>query len=168
MYQSTCFGAENHEKFLLSCQNPLIFRLILVVLLAGVRLNANADFDEGVAAYERGDYATALREWRPLAEQGHANARFKLGLMYTKRQGMPQDYEVAAQWYRRVGEQDVNVQCMLGFFYQMGINLQRDYKTAVQWYRRAAERGHYEAQYRLGLLYSLGKGVPQDYKTAVQ
>ena len=50
------------EKLLLSCQNALIFRLTLAMLLGGAALNANADWSKGFAAYERGDYATALRE----------------------------------------------------------------------------------------------------------
>ena len=84
-------------KKLLSCQNPLIVRLILAVLLAGAGLNANADFNEGLAALARGDYATALRAWQPLAEQGDARAQFNLGLMYRKGEGVPQDYKAAVQ-----------------------------------------------------------------------
>ena len=41
-----------------------------------------ADFDKGLAAAEAGDYATALAEWKPLAEQGYAAAQFNLGLLY--------------------------------------------------------------------------------------
>ena len=54
--------------------------------------DAEAGFDEGVAAFKRGDYATALREWRPLAEQGDADTQFNLALMYRKGEGVPQDY----------------------------------------------------------------------------
>ena len=43
-----------------------------------------AGFDEGLAAAKRGDYATALREWRPLAKQGDADAQYNLGVMYDK------------------------------------------------------------------------------------
>ena len=39
-------------------------------------------FDEGLAAARRGDYVTALREFRPLAERGDANAQYRLGSMY--------------------------------------------------------------------------------------
>ncbi len=52
-----------------------------------------------MAAYDRGDYATALREWRPLAEQGHADAQFKLGVMYFNGRGVPQDYAQAHKWF---------------------------------------------------------------------
>ena len=86
---------------LLSCQNPLLYRLILAVLLSGAGLNANADFD----AYAKGDYATALHAWQPLAEQGDARAQYNLGVMYAEGEGVPQDYKAAVQWYRRAAEQ---------------------------------------------------------------
>ncbi len=61
---------------------------LIAALCAGFTLGltapAWAGLDEGVAAYHRGDYATALREWRPLAEQGDADAEYNLGLMYSK------------------------------------------------------------------------------------
>ncbi len=67
------------------------FAVLLVVLAAP----AWAGWDEGVAAYYRGDYATALREFRVLAEQGDAKAQFSLGVMYRNGQGVTQDYAAA-------------------------------------------------------------------------
>ena len=63
-------------------------------------------FDEGVAAYDRGDYATALKEYRPLAEQGHAAAQYNLGLMYANGKGVPQDYVQAHMWFNIAAAQD--------------------------------------------------------------
>ncbi len=71
----------------------------------GLTAPAWAGFDEGIAAYDRGDYASAIREWRPLAEQGVAKAQFKLGLMYDNGRGVPQDYAEAVKWYRKAAEQ---------------------------------------------------------------
>ena len=157
------------EKLLLSCQNPLIFRLILAVLLGSAGLNANADFDEGVVAYGKGDYATALRAWQPLAEQGDAAAQYNLGLMHETGQGVPQDDKAAAQWFRRAAEQGhASAQFNLGNMYRKGQGVSQDDKAAAQWFRRAAEQGHANAQYNLGLMYHAGEGVPQDYKAAVQ
>ena len=157
------------EKLLLSCQNPLIFRLILAVLLGGAGLNANADFDEGVVAYGKGDYATALRAWQPLAEQGDAAAQYNLGLMHETGQGVPQDDKAAAQWFRRAAEQGhASAQNSLGVMYDQGKGVPQDDKAAVQWYRRAAEQGHALAQSNLGVMYDQGKGVLQDDKAAVQ
>ena len=58
-----------------------------------------ADFNKGLAAYQSGDYATALREWRPLAEQGHDYAQNNLGWMYHNGQGVPQDNVYAPMWF---------------------------------------------------------------------
>ncbi len=66
-------------------------RLILTAaLLVGMAVPpAWADFDAGVAAYDSGDYETAFREFKPLAEQGDAHAQFNLGYMYHKGEGVP-------------------------------------------------------------------------------
>ncbi len=77
---------------------------LIAALCAGFTLGltapAWAGWDEGVAAYERGDYATALRELRPLARQGDSNAQFFVGLMYEDGQGVPQDYAETLKLYR--------------------------------------------------------------------
>ncbi len=82
---------------------------IIVALCAGFTLGltapAWAGVEEGVAAYDRGDYATALREWRPLAEQGNAVAQYNLGLMYARGHGVPQDFAKALQWWSMAAEQ---------------------------------------------------------------
>lgn len=61
-------------------------------------------FDKGSEAYESGDFATALQEWRPLAEEGDARAQYNLGLMYELGQGVPQDFTETARWYRLAAE----------------------------------------------------------------
>jgi uncharacterized protein len=53
--------------------------LTLAVLLGSAGMSWSADFQEGYAAYKNGDYATALREWKPFAEQGYASAQNNLG-----------------------------------------------------------------------------------------
>lgn len=50
-------------------------------------------------------YATALREFRLLAEQGDANAQYNLGTMYDNGEGVREDDEEAAKWYRKAAEQ---------------------------------------------------------------
>ena len=82
-----------------------IICLTLAVLLGSARMSASADFQKGAAAAQRGDYSTALREWKPLAEQGNADAQNNLGLMYREGQGVPQDYKTAVKWYQRAAEQ---------------------------------------------------------------
>jgi uncharacterized protein len=90
--------------------------LMLAVGLAG-SASAGPSEDAG-AAYNKGDYATALRLVRPLAERGHATAQNNLGFMYDKGQGVPQDYAAAMGWYRKAAEQgDANAQYNLGSLY---------------------------------------------------
>ena len=128
---------------------------------------AEATFNAGAAAYKRGDYATALREWRPLAEQGHAKAQYNLGNMYSKGRGVPQDNAEAVKWYRKAAEQGVvQAQNNLGNMYENGRGVPQDYAEALQWYRKAAEQEHASAQNNLGNMYKFGEGVPQDYAQA--
>ncbi len=127
-------------------------RLLLIAVLAvSLALPAWADFDDGWAAYERGDYATALREWTPLADQGVALAQNNLGGMYREGQGVPQDYAEAVKWYRLAAEQGhASAQYNLGSMYDNGYGVPQDYAEAVKWYRLAAEQGHASAQNNLG------------------
>ena len=67
--------------------------------------SAWADFDDGVEAYNRGDYATALQEFRPLAEQGDAKAQFNLSFMYDKDNSFPQNDAEAVNWHSKAAEQ---------------------------------------------------------------
>jgi hypothetical protein len=129
--------------------------------------SAWADFDDGVAAYERGDFATAVQEFRPLAEQGVAEAQFILGLIYAIGSGIPKDKAEAFKWYRKAAEQGFAMaQYNLGRMYQRGDGVPKNDAEAVKWYRKAAEQGHAEAQVYLGVSYVQGEGVPEDYVKA--
>ena len=79
--------------------------LAVALLLGSAGVSWSQDFQKGLTAYKSGDFATALREWTPLAKQGDADAQFNLGLMYDKGQGVPQDYKTAVKWYRLAAEQ---------------------------------------------------------------
>jgi len=112
--------------------------LFLVTTLA---LTA-ADFDAGLAAYQRGDYAAALQEWRPLAEQGHAAAAFNMGLLYYEGQGVPQDYTQAVAWFTKAANQDyLKAEYDLGAMYGIGKGVKRDYVQAYKWLNRCASKG---------------------------
>ena len=65
--------------------------LTVAVLLGSAGRSESADYQKGKTAYNRGDYATALREWKPLAEQGNADAQNNLGVMFYKGRGVIQD-----------------------------------------------------------------------------
>ena len=138
-------------------------RTATVMLAVGVVLLAApawADFKAGQEAFEQGDYATALKELRPLAEQGDAPAQNTLAWMYLNGHGVPQDDKEALRWVRRAAEQgDAEAQLNLGNLYDLGRGVPQDYAQAAYWFRRAAEQGFIFGQYMLGKAYLNGHGV---------
>ena len=76
----------------------LLTPIFLLILMCSP-VTWGADFEKGITAARNGDYATALREWRPLAEQGNASAQFLLGSMYDEGQGVLQDNIYAHMWF---------------------------------------------------------------------
>ena len=109
--------------------------------ILGLTVPASAGYDAGEAAYKRGDYATALRELRPLAEQGVAEAQFNLGVMYANGHSVPQDYAEAVKWFRKAAEQgNAKAQTNLGLMYGYGEVIPQDYAQAYMWYDLAASR----------------------------
>ena len=141
----------------------IIIPVLLFSLLLGVP-SYSADFNKGLTAAQSGDFATALKEWKPLAEEGNAVAQNNLGLMYHNGWGVPQDYKEAVYWYRLAVEQGYAIaQYNLGLMYEKGKGVPQDYEEAVRWYQLAAEQGHSKAQGNLGVMYAFGNGVIKDY-----
>jgi uncharacterized protein len=121
------------------------------------------DFAKGLAAYETGDFANALKEWRPLAEQGDTDAQHNLGVMYKSGNGVVQDDAEAAKWYRLAAEQgNAQAQNSLGAMYYFGDGVVKDYAEAAKWYRLAAKQGDAEAQNNLGVSFEYGRGGLQN------
>lgn len=81
------------------------------------KLRTEESFKIGLAAYEHGDVAKALRLLGPLVEQGHAGAQSLLGGLYERGNGVPLDYTRAVKWYRKAAEQGhAPAQLFLGIF----------------------------------------------------
>ena len=137
--------------------------LTLAISMGNISAAWSADFQKGLTAFLSGDYATALREWKPLAEQGNASAQKNMGVLYNNGKGVPQDYKTAVKWYRLAAEQgDAPAQSNLGVMYDKGRGVTQDDKTAVKWYALAAEQGNADAQVNLGFMYYKGHGVILD------
>ena len=131
---------------------------------------AEQTFDEAVAAYERGDYDTAMQGFRVHAEQGNAEAQLNLGVMYANSLGVPEDDAEAARWFRKAAEQG-------DFAALRALAARGDYDTAMQGFRVHAEQGNAEAQFNLGQMYDrrsrrittgLGMDVSKDKAEAVK
>ncbi len=148
--------------------NPVVAAIMLVLSFAAPV--AAGQFEDATAAYHRGDYATALRLYRPLAAQGNAEAQYNLGIMYSIGWGMPPDAAEAAKWFRLAANQfrlaadrgDAQAQAGLGQLYYIGRGVPQDNAEAMKWFRLAANQGDASAQAMLGVMYENGQGVPKD------
>lgn len=122
---------------------------------------ASGQYADATAAHDRGDYATALRLWHLLADQGDADAQNNLGHVYRFGEGVPRDYAKAARWFRKAAEQgSVRAQFRVGSMYHNGSGVPQDETEALKWWRKCAEQGHAGAQGLLGVIY--GSGARQD------
>jgi uncharacterized protein len=141
--------------------------LIAGTLLLLVPSLSWSSFEAGLDATRHHDYEAALKEFRPLAEKGNAAAQYNMGLFYDKGLGVPQDPEVAAQWYLRAAKQGIpQAQVKLGAMFDNGQGVTQDYTQAARWYRLAAQQGFSKAQIHLGMMYYRGQGVGRDYVQA--
>lgn len=141
--------------------------LALAIMPALAGLAIAGPFEDGAAGYDRGDYATALRLWRPLAAKGIAEAQHNLGVMYTNGEGVPRDDAEALKWWRLAAKQGfANARYNLGLMYAEGRGVPRDDAKAVMSWRPLADQDYSPAQYNLGVMYAKGRGVRQDLVAA--
>jgi TPR repeat protein len=141
------------------------FRLTMTLGLSifCLAMPAWADFQAGMNAHDREDYATALREWQPLAEQGDGLAQYHVGMMYHKGRGVPQDDVQARKWYEKAAAQgQAKAQFSLGTLHFNGEGGRKDYQQALRLFRLAANQGLALAQTKLAIMYDYGEGVPKD------
>ena len=93
------------------------FALLLAASLISA-MPALAGYDDGQAAFERGDFTAARREWEPLAKAGDARALYSLGMLEFKGLGGPRNLERAADLFQiSAGNGNVRAQLMLGLLY---------------------------------------------------
>ncbi len=101
------------------------------------------------------------------ANDGDAEARFKLALKYSKGKGVEKNLEKAFELYKKSAQQEHSrAQNNLGNMYSRGEYVKQDHKQAVRWYRKAADQGNPTAQFNLGLGRYYGEGVLESYKKA--
>ena len=120
--------------------------MAMAALLLGVGTSWAGPIEDGIAAYESGDYANALKIFRSPAAQGDANAQYGLGLMHAGGQGVAQDYAEAVRWYRLAAQQGYPaVQYWLGVRYYEGQGVAQDYVRAHMWINLGGVSGYPDA-----------------------
>jgi TPR repeat protein len=101
------------------------------------------DFAAALAAYEKGDYATAKKEWQEVAETGNAAAQFNLALLFYDGKGTEPDLEAAFHWFSRAANQGyVRAERNLGAMYAEGRGAVRDNVKAYKWFALCAAEGN--------------------------
>ncbi len=110
---------------------------LAAVVIFTVALEVRAqDIQAGARAYNFGDYATALKLWRPLAEKGDRQAQHHMGLMYAQGLGVPRDHAKSTQWFRKAAQ----AQHTLGLLFTNGEGVPQNYVRAYMWLSLSAKQ----------------------------
>ncbi len=127
-------------------------RFFLVAFIAAIFLAmagcAGPNYHKGMKNYKPDDAAAAVKELKPLVEQGNADAQFNFASLYYQGWGVPQDYKEAVKWFRKAADQGhASAQVSLGTVYAEGVQgvIEKDYPQALMWFIFAAARGDMEA-----------------------
>ncbi len=138
------FDAKKFWILLLKAKVPVV-RLpaaafsAIVSLWLGFATPVAAGYDEGAAAFIRGDYEIAWQEWRALGERGHQSAQYNLGVLYSIGLGVDQNDIEASRWFRRAADRGLPAaQMRLGTAYLEGKGVTEDLKEAYFWFTLAA------------------------------
>jgi cell division septation protein DedD len=131
---------------------------VALILAASAPLGAQP-LKDGIEAWQRGDYATAVAMWRPLAERGDPDAAFNLGQAYRLGRGVHANAALGKSWFEKAAEQGhVDAATMLGLL----LMDEGDKAGAIKWLKRAAEQDEPRAQLVYGTALYNGDGVTQD------
>ena len=117
----------------------------IIIAMATLAMAAppTGDFAAGLAAYNKGDFAEALKQWQPVADGGSRDAQYNVGLLYLDGKGVVRNYEEAVKWFERAADQgQVEAQHDLGALYGSGRGVKRDYVQAYKWMSICAAKGN--------------------------
>jgi hypothetical protein len=113
----------------------LAISILFALCVAAASTATAGPFEDGVAAYDKGDFATALALWRPLAEQGDAAAAFNVAHLYEKGEGAARDETEASRWYLVAANKgDTDAELEVARRYEIGTGFEKDASAAARWY----------------------------------
>jgi uncharacterized protein len=162
-----CFAELKRDEWAMFSNKfcKIIFVLMVTCLVSSVG-NAG-DLQKGFVAFARGDFVTALKEWKPLAEKGDGTAQIALGVMYRNGKGVKKDPHEAVKWVRLAANQGLDdAQYMLGEMYLLGEGVTRDFEEGSNWIALAADQGNADALYTQGLVLYEKEGDTEKNKLA--
>lgn len=130
---------------------------------SALAFDATPDVEAGFAAYNRGDYETALSLLSREAARGNSDALFGLNHMYVRGDGVTADAALAAEFAARAAANGDPAGIMaLGYKYWLGAGVARDPVRAVELTCKAIALGDPRAMNNLAVMHYLGDGVPLD------
>jgi TPR repeat protein len=143
------------------------FALAAFTLLTACATNVVAEkasrFDQGVAAYDAGDHATAYRIWDELARDNDLAAMRNVAQLLRQGKGVAKDTKRAFKLYMDAAEKGlVTAMANVGDMYLSGEGVEKNAEAAAAWYARAATAGLSLAQWKLAEMYESGNGIPRD------
>ena len=142
--------------------------LAATLMIGQIASAALASYEDGLKAYVRQDYQSAIRQWTSPALERDQEALFALGVMYMRGIGVEQDQARGADLYLRSATLGFpSAQFNLGLAYYRGKGVDQDRVRAAFWWLKASEQDHAVAQYNLGALLWSGHGVNQDQSRAM-
>jgi TPR repeat protein len=129
---------------------PLVATVLCIIASLAAPIaragTADDDFRQGLTAFNTGDYPTALRLWRPLAERDDPRSEAGLGFMYHRGLGVAVDDGKAAMWLQRAAEQgQAEGQLMLGILFYYGRGVPQSFVRAYAWCELAESDGNADA-----------------------
>ena len=134
-------------------------RIVLVLAFHLVLMTAYADIDEGITAYNKGDYATALREFSAAANTGNPAGQHLLASLYYQGHGTAKDIPRAVKLFTDAADQGYRAsQANLGLMYQNGDGVRPDIQKAISYYTAASVQGDLQSTFNLGQIYRKGSG----------
>jgi hypothetical protein len=127
------------KRLFLSC-------ILLLTIMVSSSGSFGADWQKGMDAFNRGDYAEAVKWYRLAAEKGNAISQYNLGFLYENGQGVPQDYAEAVKWYRLAANQGYTDAMVALEFLESKLAQQRKNKQTPQTPSAASPSGSFSAE----------------------
>ena len=112
----------------------ILISVTVLIFSLGIITPINANFNDGWLAYSNGDFKSAAKQWRPLAEKGDAKSQTNLGILYFNGLGVLKDYKQAVRLLKLAGNQgEAEAQFILGKIYVDGDGVSKSFKNAKYW-----------------------------------
>jgi TPR repeat protein len=142
-------------------------RLSTLFFGIAMSLSVSASINEGIAAYNKGNYAVALKEFSAAANEGNAVGKHLLASLYYQGHGVDRDLTKAVALFKEAAAVNyLPSLANLALMYSTGDGVPVDQKVALQYGQRAADAGDLQSQFNLGQAYRQGSGVPRDDEKA--